>query len=88
MEKMELKFIDPDGVEQTRWVYKEEWDFLRAFRHMKTQFLHVFGCRAIGLSDTPISEEEGKLFNESYAEKYPEYNKMLGRKDIENLNKE
>jgi len=80
---MEFKFIDENEVEQTRWIYKEEWEFLAAFRHMKTQFLHVFGCRAVGLSDTPITEEESKLFNEWYAKKYPEYNKMLNKQEYE-----
>jgi len=27
MEKMEFKFIYPEGNEQIRWVDKEEWDF-------------------------------------------------------------
>lgn len=86
MEKMEFKFTDSNGNEQHCWINKQEWDFLRAFRHRKVQFLHVFGSRAIGLSDVPITEEESNLFNEWYAEKYPEYNKMLGKEDIEKLN--
>ena len=87
MEKMEFKFIDPDGNKQIRWIDKEEWDFLTAFRHKRSAMFYAFGCRAAGL-DEPITEEEYKLFEEWYAEKYPEYNKMLGREDIEKLNKE
>lgn len=71
-DKIEIIWRDLNGCKKSKWINYAEWLNEKNFRHKKEMYLSVFGCRAFGSTDTPITKEENEMFNKWYEEIYPD----------------